>query len=101
MARARKVISDQSSQEFDELRRQFNNLLQVLQRAAREEADGTTTALQAAEALATSIETGVDSTTVTGHVNTGRELNGVRPTPTHPRRARDQGTEEMDDGSDY
>jgi len=27
MARARKVVSDLSSQEFDELRRQFNNLV--------------------------------------------------------------------------
>jgi hypothetical protein len=94
MARARKVISDQSSQEFDELRRQFNNLLLVLQRNARDEADATTTAVQAAEALATAIEDGVD-------VDTGRELNGVRPTPTHPRRARNQGTEAMDDASDY
>lgn len=94
MARARKVVSDQNSQEFDELRRQFNNLLLILQRNARDEADATTTAVQAAEALATAIEDGVD-------VATGREVNGVRPTPTHPRRPRDLGTEDMNDSSDY
>lgn len=94
MARARKVVSDQSSQEFDELRRQFNNLLLVLERNARDEADATTTAVQAAEALATALETGADA-------DTGREINGVRPTPTHPRRARNQSTEEMGTGSDY
>ena len=94
MARARKVVSDVSSQEFDELRRQFNNLLLILERNARDEADATTTADQAAEALATAIETGTDA-------DTGREINGVRPTPTHPRRARNQSTEEMDGSSDY
>jgi len=94
MARARKVVSDVSSQEFDELRRQFNNLLLILERNARDEADATTTAVQAAEALATAIETGTDA-------DTGREINGVRPTPTHPRRARNQSTEEMDGSSDY
>jgi hypothetical protein len=98
MARARSVVSDQNSQEFDELRRQFNNLLAVLERFAREEADATTTAVQAAEGLATALEGGVD-VSVTPHVGTGRELNGVRPTPTHPRRPRDLGTEEL--GTDY
>jgi len=94
MARARSVVSDQNSQELDELRRQFNNLLLVLQRNARDEADATTTAVQAAEALATALEGGTD-------VDTGREINGVRPTPTHPRRPRKLGTEEMNDSSDY
>jgi hypothetical protein len=101
MARARSVVSDQNSQEFDELRRQFNNLLLILQRIAREEADADTTALQAADALALAIETGSDTTTVTGHVNTGKELNGVRPTPTHPRRPRKLDTEDMNNSSDY
>lgn len=82
MARARKVVSDQSSQEFSELRRQFNNLLLVIEAAT------TLADVQAA------ITAGTD-------VISGRELNGVRPTPTHPRRPRDLGTELMDDSSDY
>lgn len=76
MARARKVVSDQSSQEFDELRRQFNNLLAIIEAA---------TDLAGIQAVITA---GTDAVT-------GRELNGVRPTPTHPRRARNQDTEEM------
>jgi hypothetical protein len=80
MARARKVISDQSSQEFDELRRQFNNLLAIL---------GATADFAA---LQVAIAAGTDAAA------TGREINGVRPTPTHPRRARNQDTEELTTG---
>lgn len=82
MARARKVVSDQSSQEFDELRRQFNNLLLIL--------EGTTSFAT----LQTALTAGNDTVT-------GRDINGVRPTPTHPRRARNLGTEEMSTASDY
>ena len=81
MARARKVVSDQNSQEFDELRRQFNNLLAIIEGAA------TLAAVQ------TAITAGVDT------VVTGREINGVRPTPTHPRRPRVLETEDL--GTDY
>lgn len=98
MARARKVVSDQNSQEFDELRRQFNNLLAILQQNASEEAAATTTPLQAATALADALTAGVDVDN-SPHVGTGRELNGVRPTPTHPRRPRNLETEEL--GTDY
>lgn len=98
MARARKVVSDQNSQEFDELRRQFNNLLAILQQYATEEAGATTTAVQAAAALADALTAGVDVDN-SPHVGTGREINGVRPTPTHPRRPRVSETEEL--GTDY
>jgi hypothetical protein len=81
MARARKVVSDQNSQEFDELRRQFNNLLAILEVAAD------------LGAIQTAIAAGVDTAA------TGREINGVRPTPTHPRRPRVLETEEL--GTDY
>jgi len=81
MARARKVVSDQNSQEFDELRRQFNNLLAIMEATT----DFST--------LQTAITAGVDA------ADTGRELNGVRPTPTHPRRPRNLETEEL--GTDY
>jgi len=81
MARARRVVSDMNSQEFDELRRQFNNLLAIIEAAA----DLT--------ALKLAITNGVDAAA------TGREINGVRPTPTHPRRPRNQDTEPL--GTDY
>ncbi len=82
MARARKVVSDQNSQEFDELRSQFNNLLLIL--------EGTTDF----STLQTALTAGNDTVT-------GRDINGVRPTPTHPRRPRDLGTEAMGLDSDY
>lgn len=100
MARARKVVSDQNSQEFDELRRQFNNLLLILQQNAAEEAAATTTAVQAAAALEDALVAGVDVDN-SPHVGTGREINGVRPTPTHPRRPRKLETEDMGNDSDY
>jgi hypothetical protein len=100
MARARKVVSDQNSQEFDELRRQFNNLLLILERFAREEAATTTSSVEAAEGLASALEAGVDGS-VSPHVGTGREVNGVHPTPTHPRRPRKLDTEDMGNSSDY
>lgn len=80
MARARKVVSDQNSQEFDELRRQFNNLLAIIE------------AVSVFADLQTAITDGVEATT-------GREINGVRPTPTHPRRPRVLDTEDL--GTDY
>lgn len=82
MARARKVVSDVSSQEVDELRRQFNNLLVIIENAT-DLAD-----LQAA------IAAGTDD-------GTGREIVGVRPTPTHPRRARNTTTDAMGLDFDY
>ena len=100
MARARKVVADQSSAEFSELQRQFNNLLLILERIATEEAAATTTSVQAAQALADALTNGTDLD-VAPHVGTGRELNGVRGTPTHPRRARNLQTEVMSTASDY
>jgi hypothetical protein len=82
MARARKVVSDQNSQELDELRRQFNNLLLVL--------EGTTSFAT----LQTAIVAGNDTVT-------GVDINGVRPTPLHPRRPRNLDTENMNSSSDY
>jgi hypothetical protein len=82
MARARKVVSDQNSQELDELRRQFNNLLLIL------EATTDFASMQAAMVAGNDSVTGVD-------------INGVRPTPLHPRRPRNLDTEDMNDSSDY
>lgn len=101
--RVRKVVSDNSSQEVDELRRQFNNLLLVLENVCAEVAATTVADAETGlEALGLAISSGLDSTaSVTNHVGTGRELNGVRPTPTHPRRARVQKTETADATIDF
>jgi len=104
MARARKVVSDMNSQEFDELRRQFNNLVAVLEAVCAEVDATTITADEAFTVLATTLAAGVDAD-ITGvdaggndHAGTGREINGVRPTPTHPRRPRNLETEELGTG---
>jgi hypothetical protein len=88
MAKARPVVSDSSSAEIDELRRQFNNLLILLERVGAEVVATTLTAEEALQVVSDSITAGRDTTTTSGHVPTLRELNGVKPTPTHPRRAR-------------
>lgn len=87
MAKARPVVSDMNSLEFAELRRQFNNLLVIIENA------GTLAELQLA------ITQGVDSGAGTG--GTGKEVNGVKPTPSHPRRPRNSVTVTMDSSSDY
>lgn len=97
--RVRRVVSDNSSAEVDELRRQFNNLLLILETVCTEHA-GAMTDDQAFAALAQALSTGIDSDS-TNHVGTGREINGVRPTPTHPRRARVQSTESADKTIDF
>lgn|SRR5690606_19455768 len=88
MAKARSVISDQNSAEFDELRRSFNSLLIVLQNIADEVADATLTAEEGFEALAAALETGVDEDgTPAGHVGTRRQVVGVKGSPVRPLRS--------------
>jgi hypothetical protein len=103
MAKARPVVSDSSSNEVDELRRQFNNLLVILERVGAEVVATTLTAEEALQVVGDSIAAGVDTTTTSGHVPTGREINGVKPTPTHPRRPRvnDQDRVVLDSGSTF
>ena len=85
MAKARKVVADQNSEELDQLRRTVHSLMIILENvgtnlaAAIDPAD-VGTALEAA------IATGVDSDTSGGYVPTGIEIVGVDPTPKHPRR---------------
>lgn len=105
--RVRRVVSDNSSQEVDELRRQFNNLLLVLENVCSEVDATTITADEAFTVLATTLAAGSDAS-ITGvdsggndHAGTNRELNGVRPAPTHPRRARVQKTESADATIDF
>lgn len=85
--KARKVVGDQNSAEFDELRRNFNALLLILQNIAAEHSAGTTTSTQAMTALSTALSTGTDSTSAP-HTGTLLTINGVVPTPRHPDRPR-------------
>jgi hypothetical protein len=80
MAKARRVVADQGSAELDELRRQFNNLLVVIEN--------------------TSDLTSLKAAIVAGGED-GVELNGVKPTPVHPRRPRDGTLVALDASSDF
>lgn len=84
-AKARVVIADQNSAEFDALRRSFNALLLVLENVAAEHAAGTTTSAEAMSALSAALSTGIDSSAAP-HVGTGRLVYGVAPSPLHPAR---------------
>lgn len=84
-AKVRLVVGDQNSAELQAMYRAWNSFLIILQNIAAEEAAATTTAVEAAQALADAIENGVDED-VGPHVGTGRLVYGIRPTPTHPQR---------------
>lgn len=71
MAKARRIVSDTPNAEVDELRRQFNNLLVIIENA---------TDLAGVQAA---IAAGAD---VGG---TEKEINGVKPMPLHPRYSRE------------
>lgn len=87
MAKARVVIGDQNSAEFDELRRSFNSLLIVLQNICAEVEATTLTAEEGFEALGAALAAGVDASgSPAGHVGTGRQVVGVKATPTIPQR---------------
>lgn len=87
MARARIVVSDTSSEEVDALRRTVNTLILMI-----ETAEASITATASAEdvlnAWADAVRTGVDDNpeSIANIVSTGRPLEGIRPTPKHPRR---------------
>lgn len=94
MAKARRVIADQSSEEFDQLRRSVNTILVVLQNVAAEVDAGNITADEAFTALYSTLSTGLDSTiaNIDSGANTytglGVTIEGLIPSPKHPRRVR-------------
>jgi hypothetical protein len=102
MARARLVTADTSSEEVDQLRRTVNTLLLML-----ETAEASLTAGASAEdvlnAWADAIRTGTEDNpeSIANVVSTGRELVGLRPSPTHPQRPRNQTTQTMTADSDF
>jgi hypothetical protein len=85
MAKARVVVGDQNSAEFDALKRSFNSLLVVLEQIATEVDATTLTAIQGFTALKTALSTGVDSSAAP-HVGTGRFVVGVKSSPVLPPR---------------
>lgn len=80
MAKARVVVGDQESEEFEELRRTVHTLLHML-----ETAKASITALASAEdvlsAWSDAVATGVDNNpnSIANVVSTGREVVGVVP----------------------
>ena len=75
MAKARRVVADTGSAELDELRRQFNQLLVL-------------------------IENALDLGAVQDAIAAGT-VNGVKPTPTHPRRPQDGTLVDLNAASDF
>ncbi len=107
MAKARPVVSDMHSAEYDETRRALHDLMLVLENVASHVDAGTITADEAFTVLVTSLSNGVDSD-ITGvdsgannYTGTGRNIAGVKPTPTHPRRPKSTELEEMSSDSDF
>lgn len=92
MAKARKVIADQNSAEFDALRRSVHAILVVLQNVAGAVDAGDITADEAFTVLYTTISAGLDAdiALVDGGLNnyagTNIAVEGIHPTPKHPRR---------------
>lgn len=88
MAKARVVVGDQNSAEFDALKRSYNSLLLVLEQVAAEVDAGTLTAAEGFSALLAALVAGVDvSGTPAAHVGTGRFVVGVKSTPPIPPRS--------------
>lgn len=92
MAKARRVVGDQNSEEFDQMRRCVHSIMLVLQNVASEVDAGNITADEAFTVLLTTLSTGVDAdiTAVDGggnnYAGTTLAVEGVIPTPKHPRR---------------
>jgi hypothetical protein len=89
MAKARVVVGDQNSAEFDALKRSYNSLLLILENIASEVVGSALTPAEGFAALLAALNTGVDSGGVPGpaHVGTGRFLVGVKSTPPIPPRS--------------
>lgn len=92
MAKGRRVVGDQNSEELDQMRRCLHGVVIALENVASEVDAGNITADEAFTVLLASLSTGLDSdiTGVDGGANnyagTAVALEGVIPTPKHPRR---------------
>lgn len=103
MAKAQKVTADMNSEELDQLRRNFNTLLILLENTAASVTAGDTAEV-VLQALGEGIAAGVDSdpnTRLSSGVATGRKIVGVYPTPLHPNRPKHVTLKDMDSGSEF
>ena len=85
MAKARKVVADQNSEELDQLRRTVHTILLLLENAGNLGGAATTTPAETFQAIADAISSGVDVDNG-NYIGTGLVVEGVDPTPKHPRR---------------
>ena len=94
--RARHVVSDTSSAEVDHLRRTVNTLLLMLETAEASLTAGAT-AEDVLNAWADAVRTALDNNpaSIANVVSTSLPIQGLRPTPRHPRRARSTRTAEI------
>jgi len=88
MAFVRLTVGDQSSAEFDQLRRTVNALLLMLESAA-DSITATATAEDVLNAWAAEVTAGRDTNpgAIANVVSTGVEIVGLRPMNRHPARA--------------
>ena len=89
MAKARKVVGDQQSEEFDELRRTVHTLLHMLESAEASLTAGAT-AENVLNAWADAVRTGKDDNpeSIANITSTGRDVVGVQPSRVTPARRR-------------
>jgi len=87
MAKARLIRGDQSSAEFDQLRKTVNALLLILENAGNAVTGGAT-AGAALQAVAEGITAGADTNPQAraSYTGTGVEIVGLKPTAKHPDR---------------
>lgn len=87
--RARRVVSDQNSAELDHLRRNFNNLLRILEGMDASLA-ASATAENILQQIADAVTAGVDSNpnSIANVVATNVDIEGVKPMPLVPKQVR-------------
>jgi len=97
MAKGRRVVADQNSEELDSLRRLVHTMLLMLRNLGNE-LDGCANAAainDVGAGLAAGIDAGLDAD-ATGYVGTGLVVEGVIPSPKHPRRPSVGKVEDLD-----
>ena len=87
MAKARLIRGDQSSAEFDQLRKTVNALLLILENAGTQVTGGAT-AGAVIQAIADGIASGADTNPQSraSYTGTNLEIVGLKPTAKHPDR---------------
>ena len=87
MAKARKVVGDQNSQEIDVMRRALHTLMIMLENFGTDLSNATAdiTVTNLGAGLAAALSSGVDSS-ATNYTGSELPIEGVDPTPKHPAR---------------